>query len=692
MSYTGTVTATLSALDTGNSSYNWDRDVENAYKGAGDTSTYAIFVLNTGSGATSNVYISFGDLNIPALHLSDPTFKITSATMELTCRVSAGTSYISSRYCGGYEDRFGTIFTLTSSKTMSTTADTYTFDLGTDYVKSELNQFVARFWATRGSTNPTNNYYIAVYGGTLTVQYEVNLKANVISITNDTSATVNLINSYDYESVLDGADLILEAQDDLSAIDVFESIPLNTDITGRFRPTFAIYSYPTAATYTGTRYSPGYFTDAVDRSGDHIGSANVDTSNTSADLSTHYVEYSFDFSSIPLNAIIDSISLKIAYLTYQSSPGTYGTLNCQLYSGSTAKGAMFGLTAGPDAGMIELDSLIESTSLGTWTRAELQNAKFRFSVGLCGRIYGITWTANCKNNSNYRYYQVFSITQPYNIQFETAVTYLITLSNSTSATASVNPTVVKEGKSSTALASTVTGIVITDNGTNVTNQFSSLSNMSATPSSYSIVEGTITGTRYQNAIGKGSDATPPSGNDYSSDSSSVAIIRYDFDFSWLPSNVTINSVTLNVVGHKETTAYTSQTNYAEVQAYSYDVAKGSATEFTMSDAVHQMNIGSWTRDELLGANLRFKIGYYGGVFGGATWSVTTNEGGYYYVISNVTGDHAIVIRYPAALYFKSNGAWVEAAEAYKKINGVWVEQSDLTTVFNASANYVLGQP
>lgn len=42
------------------------------------------------------------------------------------------------------------------------------------------------------------------------------------------------------------------------------------------------------------------------------------------------------------------------------------------------------------------------------------------------------------------------------------------------------------------------------------------------------------------------------------------------------------------------------------------------------------------------------------------------------------------------LFFKQNGAWVQAVKAYKKINGSWVEQSDLTGVFSAGVNYVKG--
>ena len=42
------------------------------------------------------------------------------------------------------------------------------------------------------------------------------------------------------------------------------------------------------------------------------------------------------------------------------------------------------------------------------------------------------------------------------------------------------------------------------------------------------------------------------------------------------------------------------------------------------------------------------------------------------------------------LYFKENGTWKAATKVFKKVNGNWVEQSDLTTVFDQTKNYVKG--
>jgi hypothetical protein len=37
-----------------------------------------------------------------------------------------------------------------------------------------------------------------------------------------------------------------------------------------------------------------------------------------------------------------------------------------------------------------------------------------------------------------------------------------------------------------------------------------------------------------------------------------------------------------------------------------------------------------------------------------------------------------------------NGSWVEFQKVYKKINGSWVEQTDPSSIFDTTANYVKG--
>ena len=142
------------------------------------------------------------------------------------------------------------------------------------------------------------------------------------------------------------------------------------------------------------------------------------------------------------------------------------------------------------------------------------------------------------------------------------------------------------------------------------------------PASYT-TSGSIQGTRYQNAIGKGADTAAVSGNDYSKSSSSTASINYAFDFSEIPDTATIKSMTLQAKGHCESTSQSSEK--AELQVYSGNTAKSAAISFTSTSA-QTLTIDftgyTFTVAELKAAVLRFTIGYYGGLVNGATWTVT----------------------------------------------------------------------
>lgn len=146
------------------------------------------------------------------------------------------------------------------------------------------------------------------------------------------------------------------------------------------------------------------------------------------------------------------------------------------------------------------------------------------------------------------------------------------------------------------------------------------STVTSYPTAYE-TSGTISGTRYRNAIGKGSDTSAVSGNDYSNGgSSSKAYIYYSFDFNSIPDNATIDSVECTVKGHAENTSRST----CNVQLYvGTSTAKGSSSKFTSTSAqTLTLTTGSWTVAEVKNMRLRFEIGYYGGLINGATVEVT----------------------------------------------------------------------
>lgn len=140
------------------------------------------------------------------------------------------------------------------------------------------------------------------------------------------------------------------------------------------------------------------------------------------------------------------------------------------------------------------------------------------------------------------------------------------------------------------------------------------------PSSYT-TSGSISGTRYRNAIGKGSDTSAVTGNDYCSSRNSYAYIYYAFDFSGIPDGAEIVSVGCSVKGHAESTS--SSGHRARCQLYvGTSTAKGSYTDFTSTSAqTIDLTTGTWTLAEVRDMHLCFTIGYYGGLVNGATATV-----------------------------------------------------------------------
>lgn len=65
-----------------------------------------------------------------------------------------------------------------------------------------------------------------------------------------------------------------------------------------------------------------------------------------------------------------------------------------------------------------------------------------------------------------------------------------------------------------------------------------------------------------------------------------------------------------------------------------------------------------------------------------------NTQSYYYIYgAEIDVTYEVPTPVSDKIYFKQNGAWVEASKAYKKVNGVWVEQSDIANIFDSSTNY-----
>ena len=395
--------------------------------------------------------------------------------------------------------------------------------------------------------------------------------------------------------------------------------------------------------------------------------ASGDTSNyarfTLSTSTEGHLYYKFDTSQIPAGATITSVSASVTVRVNSTTRGATQKGSSVTFASTTAS------------------NTITLTTNTTLYRSDLND--LRILIGATG---------SSSTSSKYIYFYGATMTITY-----TVAMHNITISNSTSATVTASESSVADGDSVEIYTDTISGITIKDNGTDITSQFAARTGatISSVPGSYD-TGGSINGTNYKSTIGKGSNTSNRTGNDYFSTSqggSGSTWIDYFFDFSTIPSDATIDSVSVTVKGHCEST--TESREISRVQAYSGTTAKGSYTDMTDSttDKVYTMSVGTWTATELHSAKLRYTIGVYGGLVSGATWTVTYTVSGYVYTITNVSTDHTIVVTESGgteAIYYKANGSWVQATTVYKKVNGSWVQQSDLTNVFDANTNYVKG--
>lgn len=420
----------------------------------------------------------------------------------------------------------------------------------------------------------------------------------------------------------------------------------------------------------------------------------TDTSSTTyARLSlststTGYLYFTFDTSDIPSGATITSITAT-AKVRVSSTSRVTSTV-CQLYTGTTAKGSNTTFASTSSSNIVTLTP-------GTWTRSELNDLRMR-----------IGGTGSSSSQSKYIYFYGAEITVNYSV-----TQYSVTIQNGSSATVTTSESTPYEGDDVDIYADTLTGLTVTDNGTDVTSQFTQLTSqtVSAVPGSSFTTGVSESGANFyqsssttstswlEYAIGHSAESpysTSNTSNTYVKPEGATGWINYTFDFSDIPTTATISSVSVKVYGAREN-ATVDSSHVARFQCYSGSTAKGTIQDFTSTSngSVTVSDVGTWTATELHDAQLRFEIGYYGGRMLGITWTVTYTVSGYVYTITAIAANHTIVVSSGGVVrqfWTKNNGAWAQitVTKAYKKVNGSWVEQSDLTGVFDANTNYVKG--
>ena len=445
----------------------------------------------------------------------------------------------------------------------------------------------------------------------------------------------------------------------------------------------------------------------------------TNTDSTSAGTFTHnrastnntYYGYirGFNFSDVPANAEVTSFTVKIKASATGHTTSTSSSYYMSLVNGTTQIGST---TA---SGRL-------STTVTTFTFAN-GSLTWDTIVGY-GSNFGIRIPLRRANSNTADVVSVYGA----EILVEYTVPNPRTITSTLSGSGTISPsgattkydgeeyelTITPTNKSDT--------VTVTNNGTDVTNDLvghysggtSSSSSQTATgfttelsASGANFYTGSSTTGNYFNyAVGHTAaspGSTSTSYNTYVKDNGSNTATGwawYTFDFSGLPEDADVQSVTVQCYGACESTTHDS-THKANITLWSGNTQKSTEQYFTSTSnsTITISSPGTWDREDLQNAKLKFEVAYYGGRLFGITWTVAYLTGGtlsYYTYTYTVNGDATIAVVIgggsgeTSKLYLKINGSWVEVSAAYVKTNGSWVQKTDITSVFSSGVNYKKG--
>jgi hypothetical protein len=278
------------------------------------------------------------------------------------------------------------------------------------------------------------------------------------------------------------------------------------------------------------------------------------------------------------------------------------------------------------------------------------------------------------------------------VTYTVPVYHSVTITNSTSATVTASDSNPLEGTDVTIMSDTISGIAVTDNGTDVTSQFV---HHSGTAGEYTIENrgsyGFALSDGYYVSQNKGVDKT-------------AAVCRVSFVLP-VASTVTFTYINYAEQGYDfgvfgnldtelSTNYYSAGSSGATITDNSYKLACNTSTHnqsttqtltySNVSAGEHYIDV-KYSKDDASAANndtLQFKV------------AITYNEtvSYYAYTITNIQADHSIIVSPSGGggeqMYVKVNRAWVAVTAVYKKVNGLWVQQSNLSSLFNTSTKYV----
>ena len=286
--------------------------------------------------------------------------------------VSSFTVRVKCNYSGGYSQAMylydGTSTSMGSSDNISSTVTTHTFSTSYtwDQIVAAGSDFGIRINCRRASRNTTA--YIYVYGAEIEVEYTIpNPRTLSVSLSGDGTVSPSGTSTvYDGDEV----EITITPSDTSDTVTVTNN---GTDVTSQLVAHGAgstVTFTPDDVTTSGIQSGSSYAQYAIGHSAESPSSSGTSSNMYASSSSTGYAAYSFDFSSIPSNAVIEDIEVRCYGHRESSTIDSTHVSQCILYQGSTpiSEDVDFPSTS---------NSLISVVPTDMPTRSELDNVTLR---------------------------------------------------------------------------------------------------------------------------------------------------------------------------------------------------------------------------------------------------------------------------------------------------------------------------
>ena len=528
--------------------------------------------------------------------------------------------------------------------------------------------------------NPSSNQYpyVYVYGVEIEVDYTVSNPVTVSSILVSGDGTISPSGS---TSTYEGASytLTITPTDTSDEVTVTKNgTDVSSSLEAHYPSTEPISQVPGSNVSTGFYRSGGAFYQSSSTSSDawlryaigHSAESPYSTSNTSNtyckdgtnDANTQgWMDYPFDFSTIPSNATINAVEVKV-YGAAESTSQSASHADVELYSGSTLKSTTQSFTS-------TSNGIMTISSPGTWTRAELQSAKLRFIVGYYGgRILGATWkvTYSVPSSGNPDYYTYTFTVGSTNTTLEVTIGssapyippeedpqktyYSLTISSINAETDPASGTTRVEAGTNETIEITPSDPQLTlalDNGIDITNQLVAHN----IPSNTYTVTGQVSGASYGFALNNNTGYYV-SNNNAKSNSAAVARVNFSLDTACLVTIEYINyaeaTYDYGIFGQIDTalgTTYTADSGaYHTCSASSDNTASVQTLTYNLTAGTHYIDI-KYRKDQATDSNndnLQWKI---------KSIESTSGSGYYTYTLSNISQKHSLIFIFGDVSYY-----------------------------------------